>query len=620
MKLKKFRINNYKSIKDSDYCWLASDLTTLAGKNESGKTAILEALRDFNTDVEKIPDEAIPLDESGEPVIEMCFETTKEIIDKIMGKADIQIDKNTLELLTGNGLTILKLRDAGYRLSKNIYQGLNKQEDKTAQLHIERIQSIVDELNNIKQLEGVAKPKLSGAPETVQQAVTQYINQINTQLPSVPPEEAEAHKVSEKITELNSEKNSLQKENRAEKFLNAALECLPNFIFFSDFADILPFEIPLAQARSHETVQDFAKVANIDLEKVIQTPDKQRRRNLLRGHSAELSGDFMTYWGQDKLTLIAETDADNLLLGVEEEGKTQFFKVEQRSKGLQWFLSFYLRLNAQQESDSIILIDEPALYLHAKAQRDVLKVLEKISEEVPVIFTTHSPYLIDANRFDRVRLVLKDKKNGTRIENKIHKDADIETLTPIITAIGLDIARDFSIPGKHNVLLEGPSDYYYLQALRGYVSKYQNNELSLIPCMGATKIPQLASLLIGWDLPFVAVLDNDNEGKQIGKKLSKKLRVTDKNIIYVSEEKDYRIEDLFTKDDFNKFVLEDEENNDPNILNSKFLKNQRLDKVLLAKEFFERAKNNKSKVNLSPETIGHFKNILSKIVEGSNSA
>ncbi|GAI96798.1 unnamed protein product, partial [marine sediment metagenome] len=159
--------------------------------------------------------------------------------------------------------------------------------------------------------------------------------------------------------------------------------------------------------------------AEIDLDKVIQTPDKQRRRNLLRGHSAVLSGDFMNYWGQDKLTLVAETDADNLLLGVEEEGKTQLFKVEQRSKGLQWFLSFYLRLNARQEDINIILIDEPGLYLHAKAQQDVLKVLEKISEKVQVIFSTHSPYLIDADRLDRVRLLLKDKKNGTRVENKI---------------------------------------------------------------------------------------------------------------------------------------------------------------------------------------------------------
>jgi len=67
MKLKKFRIKNYKSIKDSDWCWLASDVTTLAGKNESGKSGILEALRDFDTDIATVPDEAMPLDDNSNP-------------------------------------------------------------------------------------------------------------------------------------------------------------------------------------------------------------------------------------------------------------------------------------------------------------------------------------------------------------------------------------------------------------------------------------------------------------------------------------------------------------------------------------------------------------------------
>jgi len=618
MKLKKFRIKNYKSIKDSDYCWLASDLTTLAGKNESGKTAILEALRDFDTDVKKLPDEALPLDESGKPVIEMCFDVEKEILDEASQEIGIAIENDTCELIAKKGLTILKLYDGSYKLGKDIFDALNKQIDETNQQHIKKIQSIIGELRKIKQLKDIVKPKLTGTTEAIQQAVTQYINQVNAQLPSVPAKEAEEHKINAKIAELSTENNSLQKESPADKFLAEIVQYTPNFIFFSDFSDILPFEIPLLEAKNNETVQDFAKVANIDLDRIIQTPDKQKRRNLLRNHSAVISGDFRDYWGQDKLRLIAETDADNLLLGVEEEGKTQVFKVGQRSKGLQWFLSFYLRLNARQEGTNIILIDEPGLYLHAKAQQDVLKVLEKISENVQVIFTTHSPYLIDTNRLDRVRLLLKDKRTGTRVENKIHKDADSDTLTPIITAIGLDLTHDFSIAGKHNVLLEGPSDYYYLQALREYMPKCLDNTLSLIPCMGATKIPHLASLLIGWDLPFVAVLDNDNGGKQIKKKLSTKLRIANTSIIYLSEEKDYCIEDLFTKDDFNKYVVGDEKNNKPNMLNSKFVKDKKLDKVLLAKQFFEKVKSDKAKVGLSSETIGSFKNVFDKIARAFN--
>ena len=60
MKLKKFRIKNFKSINDSGDCYLTDTITILAGKNESGKTSILEALEDFDTD-KKIRESAKPI-------------------------------------------------------------------------------------------------------------------------------------------------------------------------------------------------------------------------------------------------------------------------------------------------------------------------------------------------------------------------------------------------------------------------------------------------------------------------------------------------------------------------------------------------------------------------------
>jgi len=612
MKLVKLRVQNYKSIKDTGWCWLASDLTMLAGKNESGKSAILEALRDFDTDVEKIPDEAFPLDEGGEPVIEMCFEVDKATLDEITQEIGITIDKNTRADIAKNGLTILKHHDGNYDLGNEVDEKLNKQRDDVNRQHIKKIQNAVEKLSKIEQLTGVAKPKLDGSAESVQQAVTQYIGQIKAQVPSIPGEEKKQD-ASVELEELAAENNSLEKEKPSGKFLDKIVQYVPNFIFFSDFLDILPFELPLAEAKNHKTVQDFAKVAGLDLDKVVQTTDSQRRRNILSRHSATISGDFMDYWGQNKLDLVAEPDGENLRLGVRESGKTVLFKPEQRSKGFQWFFSFYLRLNAERDETNIILIDEPGLYLHAKAQRDVLKVLEKTSKESQVIFSTHSPYLIDAKRLDRVRLILKDDENGTKIENKIHKGADVETLTPVITAVGLDISHDFSIAGKKNVLLEGISDYYFLQALRKYI---KTDGANFIPCVGAQKIPQLVSLLIGWDLEFLAVLDNDSEGKKIAKELSEKLAIKDEKIVFVSGQGDYSIEDLFTHEDFNNFVLDKIKNKDKSTPNSRFLKDKKLDKVLLAKKFFERVGSDKSKTKLSQETTNVFKKLFEKISDG----
>ena len=78
-------------------------------------------------------------------------------------------------------------------------------------------------------------------------------------------------------------------------------------------------------------------------------------------------------------------------------------------------------------------------YLHANAQTDILKNLEESGKSAPVVFSTHSPYLLEADKLERVRLVQKLDDAGTVIHNKIHQVADKETLTPILTAIGLSV-------------------------------------------------------------------------------------------------------------------------------------------------------------------------------------
>ena len=100
MKLKKFIIKNYKSITDSGDCYLTDTITILAGKNESGKTSILEALEDFDTD-NKIRESAKPIKfPDAIPEISITFivekDTIKEIFEEIKSPlkatADIEIE------------------------------------------------------------------------------------------------------------------------------------------------------------------------------------------------------------------------------------------------------------------------------------------------------------------------------------------------------------------------------------------------------------------------------------------------------------------------------------------------------------------------------------------------
>lgn len=88
MELIKFRIKNYKSIVDSGDCYFSDKLTILAGKNESGKTSILEALEDFDEN-KKIRDDAKPINGDGIPEILVTFKLGKDEIDEVFIETDL---------------------------------------------------------------------------------------------------------------------------------------------------------------------------------------------------------------------------------------------------------------------------------------------------------------------------------------------------------------------------------------------------------------------------------------------------------------------------------------------------------------------------------------------------
>lgn len=605
MNVIKFRIENYKSVVDSGWCQLANDITILAGKNESGKTAILEALRDFGPEVETIPDQALPINAPTgcKPKITVCFGIEAEKFQKFLEEKNIELGGEAYEYMyqehanqNENTWSISIYKDSeGYQLDEAFRKILNVQTE-------QRVQQIKDLCESMAKNFNLQCPDIDTLREDLRNLET-IVRQFIQEVLSCDNEYD--------VTDLQTLNEELAAKDYASHILGVLIKNIQPFVFFNDFSNILPFEIHADSAGENEAFSDFAQVAGLDLDEFSRTTDRQRRRNMLSACSASISGNFHEYWQQDQLNLKVETDGDFFRVGVENEGETNLFSLEQRSKGFQWFMSFYLRLRATGAKPGIILIDEPGMYLHAQAQSDVLKTLEDLSATSTIIFSTHSPYLIDHHRLDRIRLIQKNN-TGTVIENKIHRNTNTETLSPIMTAIGLDLSSSgFSIAGQKNVLLEGISDYYYLQALR---SGDFDEEIKFIPCVGATKIPQLASLLIGWGLPFHVLLDNDKKGRTVRNNLQKSL--PDPNLIsFVSSESDTAIEDLFTDEDFNKFIINDPNvQREPNIRNATHLSKEGLNKVLLAKNFFEKIKQDSSVIDqLQPETKNRFRKILTAI-------
>ena len=440
-----------------------------------------------------------------------------------------------------------------------------------------------------------------------------------------PFSQEEQKQISELIAEVEKDEitvfNYYHLDDFLDDFVIELLSRIPQIIFFSSFDDQLEYNVPVSEIKEKQINLALCNIANIDiieLTQLIENEDYQGVDNYLSEKSANISNAFKLDWVQDEINITFSSDKELIHFAINESGDTSKYRAEQRSKGFQWFLSFYIKLNTEKNKTNIILIDEPGLYLHAKAQDDVLKLLEKLSQnkDTTVLFTTHSPYLINIDKLNRVLLVEKSDEHGTKIL-KAHKGANKNTLTPVITKMGFDISRANFIREK-NILTEGISDYYYIQAFKE-ILRYSDllKNTSVIPAVGASQVPQLASFCIGWGLAYVAIFDNDTEGKKYHKEINN--RLADKaSCAVICDSENCSIEDLFTAKDFNNLVLKNiDKTNSEGIKNSEYVKNNSIEKPLIAKLFYDNI--NKIKFDaFDKETIENFKELFCRIFDKLN--
>ena len=98
---------------------------------------------------------------------------------------------------------------------------------------------------------------------------------------------------------------------------------------------------------------------------------------------------------------------------------------DERSRGFVWFFSFlayFNKLEGSEENDLILLLDEPGLSLHGVAQGDLLRLIEeRLAPNHQVIYTTHSPFMVEPKALNRVRTVVDVDEVGTKISADVLK-------------------------------------------------------------------------------------------------------------------------------------------------------------------------------------------------------
>jgi len=265
-----------------------------------------------------------------------------------------------------------------------------------------------------------------------------------------------------------------------------------------------------------------------------------------------------------------------------------------------------------------MLIDEPGLSLHARAQEDVLKVFEVIKDKIEIIYTTHSPHLIDSRKLYRLLAVqrsVEDEENSdTRIFNANSlTSASADTLSPIYTLIGSRLSEQQFIRQKNNVILQDIATYYYLSTVKSMIGFDQ--EAYFLPATSSSNVSTLVNLLMGWGLEFVVLTEGNQDGKNLNEELKKNLCRNDEQLIskfLLHMEPFPLVEDLFSTLDFKKYILHQRIGIPES--NADFLRENKFSRTLLASNFVSEVQEKNIKfADFDEETKENFEWLFQKL-------
>lgn len=572
IKLKNVVINKYKSFLEKQEIEIEDGVTRIVGKNESGKTALLEAMAKFNyfdpkdktftfnstNDYPRGELKRYQQEYSNEDfdVITCTFELSDDLLNQIsedVGK-DVFTSKSIIVAKTYNNSkkfynisinikNFIKQFLQNYTIEENMMQELIKSNS---------LEELVEKLKEIEELTEVYK-----------ELKTKYIDSFKT-----------------------------DNENRlASYILSKYIEPnLPEFLYFDEYYS-LPGTINLQKFSSGQVDDTFTKeqkditkalfeLSNIDIKKVMDSNNYEDFIAELEATSNNITDKLLEYWTTNKNLEIKfeiqskeNTSTRNiekiLQIRIRNTKHRVTLPLKNRSKGFIWFFSFLVWFSKVQEKKNlIILLDEPGLNLHAEAQADLLKYIDKeLLPRYQVIYTTHSPFMIESDKLDEVRTVYdsNDSKVGSIISNAL-EEKDKGTLFPLQAALGYNLAQNLYISDK-NLLVEGVADLMFLTVMSGILKENNreglNEDITIAPVGGLDKVATFISLLRGNELNMVCLLDTfiDQKGKKRLEDLIKDKIIKEKQIKFFDQYIDRlniaEIEDMFEIEEYLKLFNEE---------------------------------------------------------------
>lgn len=521
---KNFTILNYKAIDCIKIDLNSINLIPIIGLNETGKSSILEAIalfdyknkyKNYSEIKNKFLNKELPI----QILSEISMENIQNFnIDEL---TEIYIKKEIKRIINSISSSVFWFDETN---EEDIFQNLDDL--------FEKIKTIFEQLFN-----EITKSKNFLLTRIIIEEGDYYYSDIS--------------KIQEKEIIFNYMGNDIKflvEEFKIKQyFFRYIVDTLPKIIYINDFNDKVPRNINIEEREWFNYIDEiFKKHTDINIEKFEKLLDKEQRTKLSKV-SKKLNRNLLLKWEElHKNSQIKEdfenseislnykdkyftfSIADNRKIVIDEDGdkerETIHFDIDQRSKGFQWFFSFFIKLyynfqHTDEEYQSIILLDEPGVYLHSDFQKELLNILKKVSNNNKVIYCTHLENLVNPNiiPIKTIKIATRENEN-IELKNYFefsNNSRNLGDMTPLINALKLN-SYPYNYFDKKILLVEGMTEVIFFKLLqeKGLLDK----EIVIIPLGGASQISTLVSLISGLSKKYVLLLDSDNEGKKAYKK------------------------------------------------------------------------------------------------------
>ncbi|MBS1269015.1 MAG: hypothetical protein MAG458_01751 [Nitrosopumilus sp.] len=585
MRLRKFRVRAYRCIHDSGEITVG-DLAAFVGRNESGKTTILQALTLLNKD-ERISE------------LDLCDEMNEELKNEIKlaeGEFDLtQNEKSMLKEKFPNLPEIKKIKLFRTNQNQKVqyeFEDIELGENENRELNSwenfsKQIISFLDTIPNHLRIQ-IDTSFFEGVVPKNQEIFDSKMAEFSNQFQVIAIQESKVLEEWEKIYKNpeNQFSNLLSGDSERTALQNfIASELHPRFVYFSDYKKIygnINLNEYMKEERGEreesiefieefdkaETVRNLFYLAELDikeLDEVKSTPSKCIK--LLNAASNRLTSKLNPAWKGDPIHVDLRYNPGNIMSvvisDVHKDGTiTNTGLLNRRAEGFKWTFSFIVNFAAETQrselKEAILLLDEPARNLHPTQQMGISDLLKNLAGSNQVLYATHSPFMIfDYTPGNLLVVELDKRKHLSRIFYD-YWNADDKTLTPILYGLSRGqvesiVDREIGTNSRPIIIVETMSDAMYLNAFDKFLQdpNISMNPLNVIAAYNKNSVLPLAIFYRNHGYKTFVLLDNTEESKQISSQLTSNEFSSVQTIFFEKEGKKLEsIEDYIVLEDY----------------------------------------------------------------------